>query len=379
MKYYFDYSATTPVDPEVLDEMLPYFSESFGNPSSIHSFGQEALSAITLSRQKIAKSLNCSFSEIYFTSGATESNNLALRGVLQKGDHLITTQIEHPSIFETARQLELKGVEVSYLPVNEQGIIDLVKFKQTIKENTKLVSVMFVNNEIGTIQPVKEVGKIIQEVNHKRKNKILFHIDAVQAIAYLDVDVQELSVDLLSISGHKIYGPKGVGVLYIRDGIAVESILSGGHQEKSIRPGTENVPGIVGLGKAIELLEIKKIKNLPELKSLRDFLIDELKNLVPDIIFNGSLEKRVANNINFSIAGIESERLLFLLDERGIAVSAGSACSSKSLKPSRVILALGKSKDIARSAIRISLGYNTKKQEIEYFLSTLKNILNVFI
>jgi cysteine desulfurase len=388
-KIYFDYSATTPVDPEVLAAMLPYYKENFGNASSIHNFGYQASKGVEKARETVAKFLNCEDEEIIFTSGATESNNLAILGVgralKQKYStidqpHIITSKIEHPAILEPCRKLEQEGFEITYLSPNKRGLVELEKISKAIKNNTVLLSIMYVNNEVGTIQPIGEVGKLIKKANYERGKKrlprIYFHTDAVQAVNYCDCDVKKLNVDLLSLSGHKVYGPKGVGALYIKKDTFITPIIVGGHQEKNIRSGTYNSPGIVGLGKAIELLQsLKYKKQLKEIKKLRDYLIKRILNEIPSSQLNGDLEQRVAGNANFSLIGAEGESMLIMLDMEGIAVSTGSACSSGSLKPSHVLLAMGIPPEICHNSLRITLGKFTTKQEIDYVVDRLKEVV----
>ncbi len=369
-KIYLDYAATTPMDKEVVKAMEPYFSDTFGNPSSIHQFGQESLKGMDQARENIAKFFNSEPSEVVFTSGATEANNLALKGVIyaHKGEtipHLITSQIEHPCVLNTARWLEQQGLaEVSYLPINQDGLIELDDLKKAIKSNTVLVSIMYVNNEIGTIQPIKEIGELLKEKN------IIFHTDAVQAINYLNCDVQDLGVDLLSFSGHKIYGPKGIGALIVKQGTKLTKIQHGGEQENHFRAGTHNVPAIIGLAKAVEL-----IKSYPQIKELRDYLWQGLQK-IDDISLNGTLDQRIENNLNVSFNKVEGEGVLMSLDLEGIAASSGSACASGSLESSHVILALT-NKDHLRShaSIRFTLGKDTKKEDIDYLLQKLPDII----
>ncbi|MFH1188167.1 MAG: cysteine desulfurase family protein [bacterium] len=394
-KIYLDHSATTPVDPKVLASMMPYFCESFGNASSLHTFGEDALKAIEIARDNIAKFLNCKNEEVIFTSGATESDNMAIFGVARalkrqypdKKLHIITTQIEHPAVLEPCKRIEQEGFEVTYLPVSKNGIVNFSEFQKSIKDNTALVSMMYVNNEVGTIQPIKEIGDEIERINNARdhcskKNcdienckklpHIYFHTDAVQAAGYCDCDVKKLKVDLLSISGHKIYGPKGVGALYMKNGVPFLPIMVGGHQEKSKRPGTYNSAGIVGLGKAIELLQsLKYKKEILKIKKLRDYLISQALKKIPDSKLNGDLENRVEGNANFSLIGAEGESMLIMLDMEGVAVSTGSACSSGSLKPSHVLLAMDIPPEICHNSLRITLGKFTTKDEIDRTVKAL--------
>ena len=377
-KIYLDYAATTPMDEEVLDEIIPYFSQKFGNPSSIHSFGQEALEAVDKARRQVADFLNCNSSEIIFTSGATESNNMTIKGIIKasqiKNPHIITSAIEHHCVLNSCKEMEKEGREVTYLKVNKEGLVDLEDLKNAIKENTALISIMYANNEVGTIEPISKIGKLLEEINLEREKnklpKIYFHTDAVQAINYLDCNVDNLGVDLLSLSGHKIYGPKGVGALYIKQGIKIKSIQQGGEQEHNLRAGTHNVPGIVGLGKAISLISENR-KKMKETEKLRDYFIDEALKNIANSQLNGSREFRLPHNANISFKGVEGESLLMMLDQEGIAISTGSACSSASLKPSHVLTAMGISPELFHSSIRFTLGKDTTKEEIDFVLKVL--------
>jgi len=389
-KIYLDYAATTPVDKDVLKTVLPYFSKKFGNAMSIHSFGQEALRAVDKARQQVANFLNCSSSEIIFTSGATESNNLAIKGVAlsyrakfnSKADgrpHIITTPFEHHCVLDACKALE-KGeqIELSYLPVYKEGIVKIDDIRKLIKKNTILVSVMYVNNEIGTLQPIAEIGKLIKKVNSGRKeNKfpLLFHTDGTQGINYFDSNVEKLSVDLLSFSGHKIYSPKGIGVLYIRKNSPIRRIQDGGDQEFKMRAGTHNVSGIVGIGKAIEILGKNKEKDAKKIRSLRDRLIKKVLEEIPNSHLNGSLEKRSPNNANFRFEGVEGEGLVLSLDMEGVAASTGSACSSGALEPSHALLAIGLKPEQAYGSLRLSLSKFTTKKEIDEAIKILKKII----
>ena len=378
-KIYLDHAATTPTDKKVLDEMMPYFSQKFGNPSSIHQFGQEALEAVDKARQQVADFLGCSSSEIIFTSGATESNNMTIKGVIKASNvenpHIITSAIEHHCVLNSCKEAEKEKIEVVYLGVDKNGIIDLEDIEKAIKENTILISIMYANNEVGTIEPIAEIGKLLKKVNLEREEnklpKIYFHTDAVQAINYLDCDVDNLGVDLLSLSGHKIYGPKGVGALYVRQGTKIKAIQDGGEQENNLRAGTHNVPGIVGLGKAISLISENRSR-IKEIKKLRDYFIGEVLKNITDARLNGSKEFRLPHNVNFSFKGIEGESLLIMLDQDGIAVSTGSACSSASLEPSHVLTAMKIPPEIAHASIRFTLGKDTTKEDIDYTLKVLK-------
>ena len=377
-KIYLDYAATTPADKEVVEEMMPYFSDKFGNPSSIHTFGQEALEAVDKARAQIAEFLHCSPREIIFTSGATESNNMAIKGTLKasqaKDPHIITSSVEHHCVLNSCEVLKKEGVDVTFLKVDKDALVDPENLRKTIKKDTILVSIMYANNEVGTIEPIFEIGKILKEVNNDREKKhlpkVYFHVDAVQAANYLDCNVDSLGVDYLSLSGHKIYGPKGIGILYIRRGTRIRSIQQGGEQEYNLRAGTHNVPGIVGFGKAVALIP-KHRERMPEIKALRDRLISGIENSIPNAKLNGSREKRLPHNANFSFKGVEGESLLMMLDQEGIAVSTGSACSSASLEPSHVLTAMGISPEVAHASIRFTLGKDTTKEDIEYVLKML--------
>ncbi len=370
---YFDNSATTRTDDEVLKVMLPYFSESYGNPSSIYKIGRDNKKAIEDSREKVANVLNCEPQEIYFTAGGSESDNMALKGIAyankNKDNHIITSKIEHPAILETCKQLEKEGFEVSYVGVDENGILDLEELKSAIKPTTTLISVMFANNEIGTIQPIKEIGELA------KRRGIVFHTDAVQAIGSVRIDVQELNIDALSLSGHKFYGPKGIGALYIRKGIKFDKFINGGHQERNKRAGTENVPGIVGLGKAIEIAYRDLDEHTKQIKDLRDYYVSQVIKRIPYIKVNGDMKSRLPGNSNISFRFIEGEGLLLNLDLKGICASSGSACSSGSLDPSHVLLAIGLPHEIAHGSLRISIGKYNTKEEIDYLLDNLVEIV----
>ena len=374
---YLDYTATTPVSPEVLEAMLPYFSEIYGNPSSVYSFSQKSRDAIEKARSQVAKALNADANEIYFTSSGTEADNWALKGVLErmrkagKGDHLITTKIEHHAILHTANYLEkINNFKVTYLPVDEYGRVRLEDLKNAVTDKTVLVSIMFANNEVGTIEPVKEIGAFCRE------NKILFHTDAVQAAAHLDIDVKDLNIDLLSMSAHKMYGPKGVGALYIKSPLKFENFMHGGAQERGRRASTENIAGIVGFGAAMEILKSRLSEDRPRIAKLRDKLIKGILNKIPHAKLNGALgDERLPNNVNFSFIGVEGETLLLDLDMKGICASTGSACSSESLDPSHVLLALGLSHEMAHGSLRFTLGRYSTEDDIDYLLSVLPDIV----
>jgi len=379
-KIYLDYAATTPVDPKVLRAMLPYLKKDFGNPSSIHGFGQRALGAIDDARKKVADFLGCSPQEIVFTGSATEADNLAIQGLIenQKSNlknqklHIITTQIEHHAVLEPCQILEKKGVRVTYLPVDREGLVKVSDIEKALGPDTLLVSVMYANNEIGTVQPIAEIGKVLKS----QKNKIYFHTDAVQAANYLECNVEKLGVDLLSLSAHKIYGPKGVGALYVRKGTPLRPLIFGGGHENGLRSGTENVTGIVGFGAAVEEIQNPKIKiqNI-KIRQLRDRIIKKVLKLISEARLNGSLAQRLPNNINFSFKGAEGEAIVIALDQKGIATSTGSACSSKSLEPSHVLLALGLSDIEAHTSLRVSLGRYTTEKEVETFLKVLPSVV----
>lgn len=373
---YVDNSATTPVAPFVLDAMLPYFKEGFGNPSSLYSMAREAKEAIEKAREQVAKAINADKDEIFFTSCGTESDNWALKGVasanLKKGKkHIITSNIEHHAILHTCKALERKGYEVTYIPVNSDGLVDPEDVKNAIREDTCLVSIMYANNEIGTIQPIAEIGKICREKN------VTFHTDAVQAVCNIPIDVKKDNIDLLSLSGHKINAPKGIGALYIRKGTRIENLLDGGAQEGRRRAGTENVPYIVGLGAAIETLSCDLEKRMSHKKELRDYLAKELTSKISKTYINGTMEdgKRLAGNLNISIEGIEGEGILLLLDLNGICASSGSACASASLDPSHVLLAIGRPHEIAHGSIRISIGDQNTMEDMEYIAEKLPQIV----
>jgi cysteine desulfurase len=378
---YLDHAATTPVDPEVFKAMEPYFSDKYGNASSIHSFGQEATRAIDKARDSVSKYLNCNPEEIIFTSGATESNNLAIKGIVEssslKKPHIITSKIEHHCVLETVQYLERKGkIEATYLETGKDGVLNTKLVQNSIKENTLLVSIMYANNEIGTIQPIKEIGNLLKNINLNRKNKIYFHTDAVQAIGYLNCDVQRLEVDLLSLSAHKFYGPKGIGILFVKKGTKISPLHHGGAHEFGLRSGTLNVPLIVGLGKAIELLQTKKYKqDVEKIKKLRDKLISEVLKNIPKTTLNGSRENRVPGNANFRFKNIEGESIMLGLDFEGIYASTGSACASGSLKPSHVLLALGIPQEEAHGSLRITLGKENTEKDIDKLLEILPKVI----
>ena len=371
---YLDNSATTKTDEVVIKEMLPYLTENYGNPSSIYKIGRENKKAVEEAREKVAKVLNCEPSEIYFTAGGSESDNTAIRGIAysykNKGNHIITSKIEHPAVLETCKQLEREGFEVSYIGVNEKGILNIDELKNAIKPTTTLISIMFANNEIGTIEPIKEIGQIAKE------NRIFFHTDAVQAVGSVKIDVKEMNIDSLSMSAHKFYGPKGIGVLYVRKGIRFNKFINGGHQERNKRAGTENVAGIVGIGKAIELAYDNLEEHNKNIKELRDYYMEQVKAKIPYIKINGDMEKRLPGNSNIYLRFIEGEGLLLNLDLKGICASSGSACTSGSLDPSHVLLAIGLPHEIAHGSLRITIGKYNTKEEVEYLVENLVEIVN---
>lgn len=372
-RIYLDNAATTPVDKKVLEAMLLYYSDVFGNPSSLYSYGQEAKKAIEEAREKVAKALGADSDEIYFTSGGSESDNWALKGVAyalkDKGNHIITTEIEHHAVLNTCRYLEKEGFKVTYLPVDEYGLVKPEDLKKAITDKTILVSIMFANNEIGTIEPIEELVKIAHEKN------VYFHTDAVQAVGNIPIDVKKLDVDLLSLSAHKIYGPKGVGALYIKKGVKIHSLIQGGTQERNRRAGTENVPGIVGLGEAMELITKNLDSHINKLTFLRDKLINGILEKIPYARLNGHPTKRLPGNVNVSFEFIDGESLILNLDMAGICASSGSACTSGSLEPSHVLLAIGLSKELARGSLRLTIGKDNTEEDIDKVLEVLPRII----
>lgn len=371
--FYFDHAATTPVDPRVLQKMLPYFTENFGNPNSQHACGRRAAAAVDEARDTVASLIGAKPSEIYFTSGGTESDNWALRGAAhanaERGKHLIVSAVEHPAMISTARELQKEGFEVTFAAVDEFGKVDLQKLKDSIRPDTTFIGVMTANNEIGTIQPVAEISALARE------RGITFFTDAVQAAGALKLNVKEPAVDMLSFSGHKFYGPKGVGVLYIRSGVRVGKIITGGHQERSMRGGTTNVPGIVGLAEAFRLANEEMAQNNAHVSAIRDRFIARVLREIPYVKLNGHPKDRLPNNANFSFRYIEGESLLFSLDLAGIAVSSGSACSSGSLEPSHVLLATGLPEGLAHGSIRFSFGKENTAEQIDIAVEKLKEIV----
>ncbi len=371
-KVYLDNAATTALSPKVLEKMMPYLTDTYGNASSPHSFGQVARIGVEHAREQVARAINADPSEIVFTGCGTESDNTVLFGVAEryakKGDHIITTNVEHHAILHSCAALEKKGIKVTYLPVDKDGLVTPEQVRDAITDKTILVSVMFANNEVGTIMPIPEIAAVCHEKG------VLFHTDAVQAAGHVPIDVKAMGIDMLSISGHKFHGPKGVGVLYERKGIRLPSYIIGGEQEKGRRAGTENVAGIVGLGEALELA----VTNMPETSArmtrLRDRLIEGIEATIPEVKLNGHRTKRLPNNVNFSIKYIEGESILLMLDMAGIAASSGSACTSGSLDPSHVLLALGLTHEVAHGSVRLTLGDDTTDEDIDYVLETLPKV-----
>lgn len=370
---YLDYSATTPVKEEVLSAMLPYFTEKFGNPSSLYSQGVEAKAALDQARAQVAKLIHADPKEIYFTGCGSEADNWAVFGAAQalkdKGNHIITTRIEHHAMLHSCAFLEKNGYEVTYLDVQPDGLVDPAELEKAITDKTILISVMMVNNEVGTVEPIKELAAIA------KKHGILFHTDAVQALANVPIDVKDLGVDLMSMSAHKIYGPKGVGALYMRKGLRIANYLHGGAQEMGRRAGTENLASIIGFGKAAELAEANMEKHISHCKELRDYLIERVTSEIPDTFVNGTMEHRHPGNANITFKYIEGESILLLLDYKGIAVSTGSACSSKSLEPSHVLTALGVPVEMIHGTVRFTVGDFTTKEDIDYVIESLKEIV----
>jgi len=371
-RVYFDNSATTPIDDRVLERMLPYLKENFGNASSIHRYGQKARVALTEAREKIASVLNATPAEIIFTSGGTESDNLALKGLAYpetKRRHIITSAVEHHAVLNTCKYLEKKGFRVTYLPVDQTGMVDPEVVQRNISDDTFLISIMHANNEVGTINPIAEIGELA------RAHKILFHCDAVQTFGKIPVDVKFLKVDLLSISGHKIYGPKGSGALYVRKGILLEKLNHGGHHEYNRRAGTENIPAIVGFGEAAMICQQEMKADYEKVKSLRDELFQRIQSVIPDVFLNGHPEKRLPGHLNLAFKGIEGEALLLSLDFKGVAASSGSACTSGATEPSHVLLAMGTAPFLAQSSIRFTLGRQNTTEDINYALEVIPEVV----
>ena len=377
-RIYLDYAATSPTDERVIKVMEPYFRRFFGNPSSLHYFGQETRAAMEIARERVAHLINAQPEEIVFTSGGTEADNFALKGAVyvarSQGNHIITTQIEHSAILNPAKFLEQRGFAITYLAPQKDGLIRPEDLRTALTDKTILVSIMHANNEVGALEPIQELAEVIKNFRNTKKYP-LFHIDAVQTVGHLPVDVKELGVDLLSMSAHKLYGPKGVGALYIRKGVVLEPFMHGGEQERGRRGSTENVAGIVGFGKACELAEKEMAAEEVRLTKLRDYFIKEVTTKIDRVILNGHPTKRLPNNINLSFEGIEGESMMLSLDMVGIACSTGSACSSNTLEPSHVMLALGVNPELAHSSLRFTLGKETTKQDLDYTINQLVKII----
>ena len=373
-RIYLDHNATTPVHPEVLEAMLPYYMDKFGNPSSIHGFGREAKVALEEAREKVAQLLGVSSSEIFFTSGGTESDNLAVKGIAfanrDKGRHVVTSKIEHHAILESCKFLEKEGFAVTYLPVDSKGVVGPEDLRKALRDDTTLVSIMYVNNEVGSIQPLEDISRIVKDKG------IYLHTDAVQALGKIPLDVPKLNVDMLSMSGHKIYGPKGVGAAYIRKGVRITPWSHGGHHERSRRAGTENIPGIVGFAKAVELAYRELDDQNRHLKNLTETFYRKLVETVPDVILNGDLNHRAVNTLNLSFKGVEGESVILSLDLKGVAVASGSACTSGTLEPSHVLSAMGIAPEIAQGAIRFSFGRDNTMEDVEYVTGIIPEIVN---
>lgn len=371
---YFDHAATTAVKEEVLREMLPYFSLNYGNASSLYGIGRVSKRAIEIARQRVAKVIGAKPNEIYFTGCGSESDNLAIKGIAHnkrnKGNHIITTKIEHPAVLNTCHSLEREGFEITFLNVDSDGLISLAELENSIKDTTILISIMYANNEIGTIEPIKEIGNIA------KKHNVYFHTDAVQAVGNVKINVGESNIDLLSLSGHKFYAPKGVGGLYVREGIEFDKIQDGGHQERDKRAGTENVSGIVGLGKAIELVNNNFEGYNKKLISLRDYYIGQIESKIPGVKLNGHRTKRLPGNSNFSFSNIDGEELLLKLDAKGICASSGSACSSGSSSPSHVLLAIGLPQELAQGTLRVTFGDDNANEDVDYLVESLVEIMS---
>ena len=371
---YFDNAATTQVNQDVIKEMLPYFSIEYGNPSSLYSIGRRAKRALEEARRKIANIINCKPNEIYFTSCGTESDNLAIKGIAyankEKGKHIITSKIEHPAVLNTCKELEEQGYKVTYLDVDQNGIVNVEQLKASIKTDTILITIMFANNEIGTIQPIEEIGKIAKE------NNIKFPTDAVQAMGNLKIDVKKLNINALSMSAHKFYAPKGIGALYVGEDVNFKQIQNGGHQEKNKRAGTENLAEIVGMSKALELIYKNFENHNNKIKELRDYYIEKIQSNIVDSKLNGDRINRLPGNANMSFKNINAEELLFELDDKGICASAGSACSSGSTSPSHVLTAIGLPPEWANGTLRVTIGMNNTKEEVDYLINALVEIVN---
>ena len=368
--YYFDNAATTKVKNEVLQEMLPYYSEKYGNPSAVYAIAREAKKDIEKSREKVANLIGCDKKEIYFTASGSEADNTAIKAIAYKnrlkGNHIITSKIEHHAILESCEFLEKQGFEITYLNVDKNGFINLNELRNSIREETILISIMFANNEIGTIEPIEDIAQIAKEKN------IIFHTDAVQAVGNVNIDVKSMGIDMLSLSGHKIYGPKGIGALYVKNGIEFDKFINGGHQERNKRAGTENTAGIIGLGKASELAKESLNEHIKKVKELRDYYVEQVNNKIPNIRINGALNARLPGNSNISFEGVNGNDLLLELDNVGICASSGSACNSEETAPSHVLSAIGLDSKIAKSALRVSFGEFNTKYEVDYLLENLE-------
>ena len=383
-KVYMDYAATTPVDKKVLKAMLPYFSKEFGNPSSIYDIGLKTKNAISDAREKIAKLINAKPTEIIFTGSGTESDNLAILGIARAnkkfGNHIITSSIEHPAILETAKALEKEGFKITYLPVDKFGSVGLESLKREITDKTILISIMYANNEIGTVEPIEEIGKYLKTENEKRTikkiNRIYFHSDACQASGFYNLNVEKLGLDLLSINGSKIYGPKGAGFLYIRQGSLIEPIIYGGKQEFKLRSGTENVPNIIGLAKAFEIAQESKERVSSKLREIQKYFIEKIKEKIPKVIFNGNPKNKLPNNINATFLDAEGESMILYLDQKGIYCSTGSACSMNELKSSHVLKAIGLTDEAIHGSLRFTIGKFTTKKDIDYTVFHLSDIVS---
>lgn len=374
-RIYFDHAATTPVSKNVLEKMLPYFNENFGNAHSQHSFGRNAVKGVDFARSQVAKALNCLPNEIYFTGSGTEADNWAIKGSAwarqSRGKHIITSQIEHPAVLNSCKWLEKQGFEVTYLPVDGEGFVKLDELEKALRKDTILVSIMFANNEVGAIQPVRKIAEIV-----KKNSDALFHVDAVQAVGAVKVDVKEIGCDMLTVSAHKFYGPKGIGALFIRNGLKIDKLIIGGGQERAMRGGTSNTPAIVGMGQAIEDAVNNLESYFEHCKKLRDTFISRVESEVPYVKLNGPRENRLPNNANFSFEFIEGESILYRLDLAGIAVSSGSACSSGSLEPSHVLLAMGVDVVMGHGSIRFSFGKDNTMEQVDYAVDKIKEVVS---
>lgn len=374
MKVYMDNAATTALSSEVLNAMMPYLTDIYGNASSVHSFGQDAKKGVDKAREQVARAINAAFDEIIFTGSGTEADNIAIKGAAlkneKKGKHIITTTVEHHAVLHTCEELARKGFDITYLPVDEYGMITPKQVEDALRDDTILVTVMFANNEVGSVMPIAEIGRICHD------RKILFHTDAVQAVTHVPIDVKEMHIDMLSLSAHKFHGPKGVGALYVRKGVAITPVIVGGAHERGRRAGTENVAGIVGLGAAIELAMSNMHRDMVRIKGMRDRLIAEIPKRIDEVKLNGHPTKRLPGNVNFSIKYIEGEAILLMLDINGIAASSGSACTSGSLDPSHVLLAMGIPHEIAHGSLRLTLSGMTTDEEVDYVLDTLPRIVS---